>query len=254
MSGTHQTDVFRMIAENFSNLVELDFNVVGMDDFFMAELPTNLHLLSRLKSLKVFKLNLNKKSVAPLTPVLAKNATPIEHLELSNGIINAEAIKAISQMNRLKVVGLNNIRGLTDEHMVELAKGLGPQLEKMQLEGSKTENLTTIGLKKMLRFATKLSFLKMKSTKIKIDADDYNSMLDTVQKRPEKVALLLELTGRVNQVKVDETILAKNQEIFFIKEILKRKLDNIVPPIVLTQIRSFMPNKRVYDNYDFGSW
>lgn len=92
-------------------------------------------------------------------------------------------LKCISQMKQLKVLELNDIDGLTDERKIKLAKGLGPQLEKLHHEGSMAKNLTTIVLRKMLPFATKLSLLTLKLTTINIDADHHKAILATTQKR-----------------------------------------------------------------------
>lgn len=120
-------------------------------------------------------------------------------------------------MQQLKVLVLFGIERFTDDYMFCLAKGLASQLEKLQLEDCTAKDLTTNGLKKMIPFATKLSLLTVESTKVKIDADDYNAMLNTLQERPERIMFLLELTGNRTQVEVSEAMLMENRQNFYIE-------------------------------------
>lgn len=122
-------------------------------------------------------------------------------------------------MKQLTVLELRDIRNLTDEHMITLAKGLGLKLEQLQLGGSTAKNLTMVGLKKMLPFTTKLSLLTIESKKITIGADDYEEMLSTLKKRPKPVKLRIELTARVRgQVQVNEQVQNENRYWFYIEE------------------------------------
>lgn len=210
--GTKPTETIRTIVQSLPNLLELELQMempIENGDF-----TESIHHLGQLSFLKVLKLHLNWESATPLIAVLTANASSIEHIKLSNGKINAETVDAISQMKPLKMLELCNISGLIDEHMIKLAKGLGSQLEKLQLRSSTAKSLTTIGLKKMLPFATKLSLLTLESWKMIIDADDYKVMLQTLQKRPEKIMLSFELNG--GQVDVPKTILIENRDILFI--------------------------------------
>lgn len=196
-------------------MVELDLSLIFKSDGKFAK---SFRHLGRLKSSKVLKLDLRFKSAAPLCAVLTTNAIPIEHLKLTDGIIDAKAVKDILQMKRLKVLELDCIEGLTDEHIIELAKELGTRLEKLQLEDYTVVNITKIGLKKMLPFAKKLSFLTLKPIQIRYGDDDYQAMLKMVLERPEKCSLLIELTGAGGQIKVSDAILMKNCDIFYIDE------------------------------------
>lgn len=146
------------------------------------------------------------------------NGPLIEHMHVYKGIIDTATIKTVSQLQQLKVLELDYLHNLTDEHMIMLATGLGSKLEKLQLKNFTTANLITNGLKMMLPFATKLSLLTLKSTKITINADDYMEMLRVLRKRPEKTKLTLELIDNGGQVKVDETILLENRDLFYIDE------------------------------------
>lgn len=171
-------EIMHTIIQNRPNLQELQLDVLF--PFFVREktLTETRAYLGGLKSLNVLKFNLNWESTALLVSVLTTNAIPIANMHLFNGTIDTEAINDISKMQQLKILKLDDIRGLTDEHIIELAKSLDLRLEKLQLDGTTAKNLTTSGLKKMLPFATKLSLLTVESTTIKIDADDYKAMLN----------------------------------------------------------------------------
>lgn len=104
--------------------------------------------------------------------------------------------------------------------MIELGKGLGHQLEELKLLNSTAKNLTTIGLKKMLPFATKLSLFTLHSEAITIDLDDYRMILDAVKQRPEKQSLSIELSGKIGQVLVPKAILLENWNTLNIKEVV----------------------------------
>lgn len=213
----------RDIVQNFPNLVKLEFNAVwafvevasAFNDYNFIRM---IHHLGDLTQLKVLKLNLDGKSAASLCAALIAKAIPIEHLQFYNGICDDSTIANISQMKQLKVLELCDMDCLTDQHMIRLAKDLGSHLEKLQLKGSTAESLTTIGLKKMLPFATKLSLLTLKSETITIDADDYDAILNTLRKRPEKTALLFTFISGGRKVNVMGTIQMENRHIFNIDE------------------------------------
>lgn len=207
------------IVQHYSNLQEFEFKMRITVD---AELTQCVRHLDYLTSLRVLKFNLNGKSVERLGTILTANALPIEHMELICGVIDTEAVKAIAQMNRLKVLELWNVIGLTDEHLVELAKGLGSRLETFKLDGKTAYEITTIGVKLMLTFAIKLSHLSLKTDKLIINANDYQEMLETVQKRPEIVQFVLQLFGNGNQVNVNKTVLMENRDCFDIDENIHR--------------------------------
>lgn len=207
-------EVMEIIVRAVPHLVELELDVPVFKD---AELEDCIRQLGRLKYLKVLKIDLCARSVAPFS-CTTLIAMPIEHMQLSNGKLDTNTIKNISKMKRLKILEFRNIDGLTDEGMIELAKGLGCRLEKLHLNGLTTQNLTTIGLKKMLPLTTKLSFFSLTSWNITIEKNDYKEMLEIVQKRPEKNMLLIELTGDGNQIKAPAAIRMKNCDSFYIEE------------------------------------
>lgn len=208
--------IIREIVQKLPNLMELEFimpTAFVETDFVMA-----IRCLGDLACLKVLRINLNERSAAPLSAALVQNATPIEHLQLIHGTLNAKAIESISKMKQLKVLGLCNMIYFTDERMIKLTNSLGSHLEKLEFRGYTGEDLTTIGLKKMLPFATKLSHLTLKSTEMTIDADDYAAILGTLQKRPEKTKFSFEFISGGGKVNVPESIQMENRQIFYINE------------------------------------
>lgn len=73
---------------------------------------------------------------------------------------------------------------LTDVHLIRLNAQL-TQLQALYLEGS-TVQLTTIGVKKILPLASKLSLLHLKYINhITINKDDYKEMLEIVKKQQQ---------------------------------------------------------------------
>lgn len=208
--------IIRAIVQHLPNLVELEFILPTAfvdTDFVMA-----IRCLGDLVDLKVLKINLNERSAAPLSAAFVKKEAQIEHLQLIRGTLNAKAIKNISKLEQLKALELCNMGYFTDERMIELAKGLGPHLETLEIRGYTGEDLTTIGLKKMLPFAPKLSLLTLKSTEITIDADDYTAILCTLKERPEKTKLKFEFISGGGKVNVPEAIQVQNLHILHIDE------------------------------------
>lgn len=121
-------------------------------------------------------------------------------------------------MKQLKALDLFDMAYFTDERMIKLAKALGPQLKKLEFQGSTGEELTTIGLKEMLPFEPKLSVLTLKSTKIAIDGDDYKAILSTLRKRLEKIPLSLDFISGGGKVDVHKTIQTVNRNSLYIDE------------------------------------
>lgn len=208
--------IIRAIVQNLPNLEDVEFNMPTAfveDDFDVA-----IRCLADLTHLKVLKINLNEKSAAPLTAAITENESKIEHLQLIRGTFNAEAIGNISQMKQLTVLELCNMSYFTDERMIELVGKLGPHLERLEIRGYTGEDLTTIGLKKMLPFAAKLSNLTLKSTEMTIDADDYKDILKTLQKRAEKLKFSFEFISGGEKVNVPKAIQVDNHHILHIDE------------------------------------
>lgn len=223
---SNPSKIFDIIAQKLPHLLEFDFRIKPLKPRFTEGFSELMRCLGCLKSLKVLKLDLIPYglyygcSVKKLSSILIENdGITLEHLELINARIDTKAVEDIEIMKQLKVLSLFEIIGLTDEHLIQLAKGLGSTLEALHLHGSTTYNLTTNGLKNMLPLAKKLSLLTLKPTTMTIDVDDYKTMLATVQERPENNGLLIELTGKGDcQVKVDEIVLLEHRDVLYIDE------------------------------------
>lgn len=232
------------IAQKLPNLLELEFQYCSYCNDFVKNLPH----LAKLTSLKVLKIDLITITAKQLSDLLTANDTPIEHLKLNFDKIDKDAIESISKMKKLKILELCDTE-FTDNDLMELAKGLGHQLEKLRLSNSTAKNLTMIGLKKMLPFATKLSYFTMNSETITIDLDDYRTMLDVVKKRAEKRSLLFELTG---QIYVPKTILLENCDILNFKEINKTSITEFSDNDSSPSYSSF--DSDPYYNYDYDNY
>lgn len=101
--------------------------------------------------------------------------------------------------------------------MIDLAKGL-PELNELHLEKMSRE-FSTIAIKEVIEHSKKLSKLHLESKYgIEIDVDDYLTMLKSVQNRPEKIKLLIEITTKIGQVDVPKEVMEENREWFHIDE------------------------------------
>lgn len=193
---TEPAEMAEIIAQNLPNLRELDLTIRKMMKYNVF-LKTIEHL-GRLSSLKVFKLDLNGQMATPLNVDLLSNASTIEYLKLSNGEINTKTVDSISQMKYLKILEFDDIKGLSDEHMIIFTNGLGSQLETLWLKSWTAKNLTIIGLERMLPFLKKLSMHTLESTKIIYHVDVNKLMRYTFQKRPENMTLFFEFIRNKN--------------------------------------------------------
>lgn len=222
--------VLRTIGQYLKHLEELNFfrnenTESGHDEGIRSDAA----FVCQLSSLKKLRTDSDSVPIPAVLNALVAGAVPIENLELwlSSQSIQDGAIKCIWQLKRIKSLRLttgcffvNPIQNLTDLHIIGLGKHL-QELEELQLKDvNRAFQFSTIGLRKMLIHATKLKFLQFFGTQsIKINVDDYNAMLNTVQKRKAKVPLVIEMWGDPNQVNVPAEFLAENQETLNVKMI-----------------------------------
>ncbi|XP_055306588.1 uncharacterized protein LOC129570888 [Sitodiplosis mosellana] len=144
---------------------------------------------------------------------LATNNVSIQELRLRGGKLNIEAIDHILQLNQITILELVDIKDLTDAHVIELAKKL-PQLQELIVD-----YIVPATLKKIVSLTNKLSIIKiMDKYNHKINEDDYNAMLKSIQKRPEQINLLIEITSDGNNVNVSSETLTENHHFIDIKE------------------------------------
>lgn len=82
-----------------------------------------------------------------------------------------------------------------------------------------SREFSTIAIKEVIEHSKKLSKLHLESKYgIEIDVDDYLTMLKSVQNRPEKIKLLIEITTKIGQVDVPKEVMEENREWFHIDE------------------------------------
>lgn len=229
----------RLIGQTMINLQSLELSWFNGEE---QQFQTHAEGLGNLHLLTVLKLNFSGALIEPLARSLAANKVPIQHLAIRSGKINEHAINQVGQLERLEVLELLHLYDLTDEYLKAFAKGL-PKLRELHLEGSGSE-LSTIGLKKMLKEANQLSLLTLKSIEtIAFDVDDYKEILGTVQKRTEKVRFVIEITSRYgDKVNVPEEVLNENREICFINEKIEERDNETI---------SNDSNELDHDDYDY---
>lgn len=205
--------LFRSIGHNLPTLIELDV----IDYMDSDEFQEVIRELGQLRSLKVLKMNFLSNQILPLMTALAANNVPITHLKLHNGETDDEAIDKISQLKRITILKLDDVKGLTDEQLIKLANQL-PKLQQLQL-GESTEMITTIALKKIISHAKELSVLKLlMKYRHTIDIDDFKAMVKSIQNRPERSNLMIELTTDGTNVNVPGAILLENRDLVYINE------------------------------------
>lgn len=92
-----------------------------------------------------------------------------------------------------KILNIIEIDGLTENHFIILAKNL-PKSEEVLLDSTIDGQFTVPVLEEMINFAEELkNFTLFLNEKIIITDDDYNSMVDIITKRKEKVPLAIRL-------------------------------------------------------------
>lgn len=205
--------LFRSIGHNLSTLIELDV----IDYMDSVEFRDVIRELGQLRSLKVLKLNFLSNQILPLMTALAANNVPITHLKLHNGETDDEAVDNISQLKRITILELDDVKGLTDEHLIKLANQL-PKLQELHF-GESTDMITTIALKKIISHAKELLVLKLLiKYRHTIDIDDFKAMIKSIQDRPERSSLMIELTTDGTNVNVPDAILIENRDLVNINE------------------------------------
>lgn len=209
-------DLLPIIGQHLHSLSYLEINQYS-DGCIVT--PECLLSLGKLLSLNGLQIHLNSLPVAPLLNELATKRVPIELLVLSRDSDDSTELDTIENILRLKQIKklyLENIHKLTDDQTIKLAMEL-TQLQELYLEGYDTINITSNTLKRMLPFATSLSKLQLKSANnLSVDVDDYNEMLKTIQNRPQKIHLSIEVESHKPTINVPESILEENRNWFYI--------------------------------------
>lgn len=216
--GLDRVGAIRLVGQRLQHLVELEID----QDFTnsnMREFQKSVESLSQLKCLKSLTLNFLDSSVEPLMKGLVANNVPIEQLTLKLGGITNDAIEAITKLKQIKTLELIDMEDLMDMQMVDLVKHL-PLLQHFTLEGISADELNCSTLKDIVARGTKLSSIDLKSIDyvLSIEDDDYKTMLRSVQSRPQKVQLSIEVSGRGSVIDFDEELLQKNRDWLNINE------------------------------------
>lgn len=225
-----------LIGEKLSSLVELEIDT--FDHPNEQQLQMCARSFCKLGSLKVLKFNCTENFVAePLINEHAKNEIQIEHLQLISARFDDGSMKSLLQLKHIKILELDTVANLTERHIIELTKELSV-LEKFVLKTSEIKEYLTIdGLVEMIKHAKKLShFILCDSSNIKIDINDYQTMLKAVQKRSAQLHLSIGISNC--EINVSGDILSENRNWlsikvlrFFVFEIIgiKKNFDKIDP-------------------------
>lgn len=160
--------------------------------------------LKQLHSLQKLAVSFGSFKIPTFLSKLAENAVSLDHFSLKS-LINSWDIEYMVKLTKLNVIEFKSIHGLTDDHIIKLAKKL-LHLRTVRLTGRSGKKITTGDLRTMLQDTKTLSHLTLDwpytSNNPLIDFDYYRFMLNTAKDRPEKMKLTLQLTspGTILQV------------------------------------------------------
>lgn len=215
------SNAIRLIGQTMLELQELECNLS-----FVGPAQSDFKCIGNLYSLNMLHLDFNKLEVVPVVSVLAANVLPIEHLSITNGLIDKNAVKYISQLKRIVCLQMHEVDGLNDELVISLARNL-PELRCMDLTDvivdHVNDSLTVVGLMQMLEYANNLRVLKLGFSVIDqdfnfiINIDDYKTMVNTVRYRREKISLSISLFGDNIKLNVDDAVLKENENILTVE-------------------------------------
>lgn len=216
-NGDFTSKSIHSIGMNLLHLIELEIDEEFSDD---SNFHKHSETLARLNSLKVLKLKLNGNSATPLLRALANQNVPIEHLKFEEGSIDMDGIKHLSQLKKMKHFTVNEVYGLTDKNVVQLAMEW-PEIETLCFGSKESCNITTVALKNMVKHAKKLSDLTLNGSmhSCSIGASDYEALLKMVKNRREQDQLTIKITSTGDSVvNVPDSILSENRKWLTIEE------------------------------------
>lgn len=199
---------------NLPNLTQLEISYVDFED--ECDFQRIILFLGQLKSLQVLNIQLQSHLITPLVTSLATNKAPITHLMLSFGEFDDNTVvDGLSQLKQIEMLDLAHIENLTDDHLMDLAIEL-PELNELRLRHI-SPSFGFIAIKKLVKYAKKLSFLGLESSHcIEIDVDDYKAVLKSVQRRPENVKLMIQIIADEYKVNVPEEMMNAHREWLYI--------------------------------------
>lgn len=162
--------------------------------------------LMSLKNLKALKLFCHETRMSTFISDLVQNGITLDHLEL--GLCSFKT-KAIAKMSTIKILKLNEMVGLNESHIVNIAKQL-KSLEELQVKTKET--ISPNGIEEVVRAANRLQRLKIDAPDVEIDVVTYQTLLDIIQKREINNNLELTIYGDGKQLTVRNDILNENNE------------------------------------------
>lgn len=212
------SSIFKTITHRLPRLESLLLHQGEWDN----AIEKNIQHLTKLKSLKILKLNFKSIELKPLVDHLAKENVPIEQLSILHGTVDKELITSLLELKSLENIGLYNVK-LTKGSLTDLAKRL-TQLAELSLNNVSGVNMSQI--KDLLPFAKNLRLLKMTSAEsdFRINTAVYDSLLHIVKNRSNRTKLAIQIVSNRTQISMPRSILAQNRYWLEIKETVNRKV------------------------------
>lgn len=206
--------------------------------------------LTALTKLKVLKLNCNKWSVQRLIDDFAEKKIAIEHLELADGPVDGDTVRAIIKLKTIKVLKLNDMIEQDGEFtMFPITKELD-QLEELHIKTA-SNKFTQYRLKETVRAGKRLTCLKIDAQDFDVHIDTYRAIITAVQKRIDKNFLALTLYGDSNQLQIpvpNEVLNEPNTKWITVKK-LDRNANHLFP--MYASIPQFLEEDEFDELFDF---
>lgn len=172
--------------------------------------------LSELKSLEKLSLNCYNCSVSKLIEKLVIKNVPIQYLHLVNGLVDDEMIMNIAQLTEMKILKLDNMDNLQDEHLIKLTKQL-----KLLIElNAKDSNISRLALNSILINGKQLTSLEIGTPDFQINDEFYDHILDIVKNRSDKSKLKLTIYG-YGSLAVSSRKMSENADVLCISELIR---------------------------------
>lgn len=214
--------IFTVIAKFLKNLHELKFNQGVSVHHPATPYQENILSLAELKQLKVLELHCDSGSIAALLNRMNANGIAIDHLHLSFGLMDDETVNAIANMKSLKVLKLNQMTDLMNEHLIELAK---KSLHLSDFHVKADKSITNHGIQEVLRHAKLLSCLRIQLPMFRLNSNLYAEVLDFRKLRPEKIVQLeMTIYADETQVLAPQNVIDANETFIKVIELQQDKI------------------------------
>lgn len=160
-----------------------------------------------MKHLKVLRLNCHLLPAKIPLDVLAKENVPIEELELTDFTFDSNIADNLMKLGHVKQLKFS-YGNMAASQLVRAAKAM-PHLNALILH--KFGRLGVIDIKKLVEVATELKKVELTGQReIKIDENDFNSILNSVKNRENKNKLKLQILGSQCYLDVKEDTIEEN--------------------------------------------